>query len=195
MNEYNICLIESKELEKMVDSVIKIKQIPTCNDERKVDEKFNNKKMNAVDRLSCGHEREESKIELGSMSNKDWDEYWASSPTVRIDSTFQPITMADYLHGNLTTKDKKQKKKVKRIVIEAMTNLTNDQRQTLFETYRNRFEGRNLGQDIKDALGKKGKGKSLYAVLVLLQTPAQFVFFFFVFVVMFCFVLLACSSC
>ena len=81
--------------------------------------------------------------------------------------------MADYLHGNLTTKDKKKKKKNKEIVIQAITFSTNDQKQTLFETYRSRFGGRNLGPDIKDALGNKGKGKSLYAVLVLLQTPAQ----------------------
>ena len=111
---------------------------------------------------------------------EDWDAYWATSPTVKKDNSFQASSMADYLYSCFTSKDKKQKKKNKEIVITVVTKLTNSQRQELFLQYQKKYD-RHLGEDIRSALGNKGKGKSLYAVLALLQTPAQlslFVCFF-----------------
>ena len=116
---------------------------------------------------------DDNKFDLGPQDPDDWDEYLATSPTIKGDNTFQAGSMADYLNTCFTTKDKKQAKKNKEVVITVVTKLNNKQRQELFVQYKKRYD-KHLGEDIKNALGNKGKGKSLYAVLALMQTPAQF---------------------
>merc|ERR1712130_204466 len=107
-------------------------------------------------------------------NEQSWDQYISSSPTIKADPTFDANRVAQELFDVLN--DKKKKKDAKKILIQTLTRINNQQRQELREVFKSmtsgaRDEGTNLVDVVENTLKK---GKTMIVVLGLLQRPAEF---------------------
>lgn len=105
-----------------------------------------------------------------SMNRQSWDEYVRSAPSITAKLEFEAAEVAEELIEVM--KDKKRKKEAKKLLIQTLTQISNRQRQELKKEFLERHPG---GLELTKATTETlKKGKTMTAMLALMQRPSHF---------------------